>query len=77
MGSYVLDFYCAARRLAVEVDGDQHAEATQRAHDEQRTAFLAGLGIRVLRFSNREVPEEREGVLQALWRALSEREDAL
>jgi very-short-patch-repair endonuclease len=53
VGRFVLDFYCAARKLAVEVDGGIHDE--QRDLDAERTAALALRGIRVIRFRNEEV----------------------
>jgi very-short-patch-repair endonuclease len=69
VGRYILDFYCAERRLAVEPDGSQHFTDEGRAHDESRTEYLATRGVRVLRFTNRELFEEREGVLEAIRRA--------
>jgi Uncharacterized protein conserved in bacteria len=69
VGRYILDFYCAERRLAVELDGSQHFTDEGRAHDESRTEYLATRGVRVLRFTNRELFEEREGVLEAIRRA--------
>ena len=71
VGRFVLDFYCADARLAVEVDGNHHAEEPQRHLDEQRTAYLEARGIRVIRFSDREVLTETESVLAAIWVALS------
>ncbi|MDB5426094.1 MAG: hypothetical protein JWR43_69, partial [Phenylobacterium sp.] len=41
MGPYILDFYCPAAKLAVEVDGSTHWEDEQIAHDERRDAWLA------------------------------------
>jgi len=67
---YVLDFYCAEQRLAVELDGGQHVEAAAR--DGQRDAFLQAQGIRVLRFWNDAVFKETTHVLEAIWRALNE-----
>lgn len=62
LGPYILDFVCIERRLVIEVDGSQHAEAAQADHDERRTAFLADRGYRVLRFWNNEVTGNIEGV---------------
>ncbi len=50
-GPYVLDFFCAARLLAVEVDGHVHSVAVQAAHDARRDAWLASHGIAVLRLA--------------------------
>jgi very-short-patch-repair endonuclease len=67
IGPYILDFYCAVARLAIEVDGPVHDE--QQARDERRTAWLASEGIRVLRFSAVEVETRPAAVLSAIVRA--------
>jgi len=48
-GGVILDFYCPAARLAVEVDGATHWEEEARAKDEARDRWLTGQGIEVLR----------------------------
>ena len=53
LGPYIVDFYCAAAHLVVEIDGGQHFEPEHQREDRQRDAYLAGLGLRVLRFDNR------------------------
>ncbi|MDP2828584.1 MAG: DUF559 domain-containing protein [Sulfuricellaceae bacterium] len=67
LGPYFLDFYCHQAKLAVELDGGQHAESGQQAHDERRSAYLAAQGVTVLRFWNNEVLENTEGVLQTVF----------
>ena len=70
LGQFVLDFYCPARRLAVEVDGGFHdARADQ---DAARTAVLAAYGIRVLRVRNGDVLTGLPAVLDAIRRAAQE-----
>ena len=69
-GPYILDFYCAQARLAVEVDGSQHDTPDGAAGDATRTAYIESLGLRVLRFSNRDVLTNADGVLEALLHAL-------
>ena len=71
-GPYILDFYCAAKQIAVEVDGAQHYTPDGLAADAERTAHLAALGIRVLRFTNVEVTTSADGVIAALLHALEE-----
>ncbi len=66
---FVLDFYCHEKRLGIELDGSLHAELESMAHDAERTAFLGAHGIRMLRFWNREVLEDFEGVLEAIVKA--------
>ena len=68
---YVVDFYCDAAKLVIELDGTQHGDPGQMRHDERRTAYLAGRGYRVLRFSNRDVLDNREGVVRAILAALT------
>jgi very-short-patch-repair endonuclease len=69
-GPYILDFYCAQARLAIEVDGSQHYTPDGAAGDATRTAYLEAFGARVLRFSNRDVPTNADGVLEAILHAL-------
>jgi very-short-patch-repair endonuclease len=52
---FVLDFYCPAAKLAIEIDGGQHNTAPGCASDAERTHYLKARGIRVLRFWNHEV----------------------
>lgn len=52
---YVLDFYCAELKLAIELDGGQHHESPGVIHDRRRTGYLNQKGIEVVRFSNLEV----------------------
>ena len=71
MGPYVLDFYCPAQKLAVELDGGQHTFEAGRVRDDARSAYLEGFGIRVTRFSDRDVLQEPTSVLEAILDALS------
>lgn len=66
IGSYIVDFYCASIKLAVELDGSQHYDPEEQEKDARRTAYLNSLGIEVLRFSNRDVMQDFEGVRQAI-----------
>ena len=63
IGPYILDFYCAAARLAVEVDGAIHDVEDQVRHDRRRTAWLAEKGVRVIRIRAVDVKDEFDGVL--------------
>ncbi len=67
---YVLDFYCHEETLAIELDGGQHNTPEGKQFDEQRSAFLASKGIRVIRFWNHDVLQDTEVVLEAIWREL-------
>jgi very-short-patch-repair endonuclease len=67
LGPYILDFYCAAAKLCVEVDGPVHD--TQTAHDARRTAWLGEQGIRVIRFSIEDVEHRSAAVLATIAQA--------
>ncbi|MFX7853741.1 endonuclease domain-containing protein, partial [Acinetobacter baumannii] len=54
-GRYVLDFYCAPARLAIEVDGIAHERGNQPERDRERDAWLAAQAIKVLRYPATEV----------------------
>ncbi len=61
-GRFIVDFYCAACKVVIEVDGAQHFTPEGLVADAERTAFLEGLGLRVFRFSNVDVLENLSGV---------------
>ena len=66
IGPYVVDFYCPAEKLVIELDGAGHFTASGEANDVVRTTYLAGLGFRVLRFENSAVMEQLDNVLAAI-----------
>ena len=69
LGRYIADFYCSARRLVVEVDGNSHFVDDGR-RDAGRTAALAALGVQVIRFTNEDVMQRFEGVCMEIQKAL-------
>ena len=62
LGKYIADFYCAAASLVIELDGSQHYESINQSKDLERTAFLEGYGLTVLRIPNNEVSQNFPGV---------------
>ncbi len=56
---FIVDFYCPQLRLALELDGTPHDDTARPGYDAARTAFLVGIGYRVLRLHNRELSRER------------------
>lgn len=64
VGRFIVDFYCPACRLVVEIDGDIHDR--QRERDAVRTEDLAAYGYRLLRFRNEQVLNDLETVLTAI-----------
>lgn len=63
IGRYIVDFYCAECALVVELDGDSHYQGNAQAYDKIRDEFMRSLGLRVLRFTNRQVTENLDGVV--------------
>ena len=55
VGGYILDFYCASVKLAVEVDGTQHYAPDQIQYDAERERYLNGWGITVVRVPNSDI----------------------
>jgi very-short-patch-repair endonuclease len=64
IGRYIVDFACPSARLAIEIDGGQHAMICEV--DDVRSSEIADHGYRVIRFWNSEVMENLEGVLQII-----------
>ena len=64
IGKYILDFYSASEKLAIEIDGSHHYETDKLAKDSKRTYYLNEYGISVIRFSNKEIWTNFSGVCQ-------------
>ena len=62
LNRYIADFYCAKAKLIIEVDGSQHYKAEQEARDQERTEYMVGLGLRVIRIPNNAVNEQFSSV---------------
>jgi very-short-patch-repair endonuclease len=63
VGNYILDFYCATERVAIELDGAHHFTEEGMKYDEARTKYLNSLNIKVMRFENSRVLENVKSVL--------------
>jgi very-short-patch-repair endonuclease len=63
---FIVDFYCASVKLAIELDGQQHYTEEGMTYDMERSGVLAGYGIRVIRFSNQEVMNDFKKVCQQI-----------
>ena len=74
IGPYVVDFYCSAAKLIVELDGSQHGERDRVLYDDARTTWLNERGYRVLRIWNGELLKDPDGVLEFIYRAATEKD---
>ena len=70
IGNYIVDFYCPEAKLVIEIDGGQHYSEPGMVRDAESDCHLANLGLKVLRFSAREVFENTEGVLERIYERL-------
>ncbi len=64
LGQYIVDFYCAKARLIIELDGSQHFEDSNIKKDDERTAFLEGYSLKLIRIPNNEVNRNFSGVCE-------------
>ena len=68
IGRYVVDFYCAKLKLAIEIDGDLHyLEERTIEYDKKRQREIEMLRIKFLRFDNLEVYKNLNGVINEIW----------
>ena len=63
-GAYIFDFVCLAAKLVIEIDGSSHDQTV--AYDDVRTRYIEDMGFRVIRFSNEDVRENLEGVVETI-----------
>ena len=70
---FIADFYCHAARLVIELDGLQHYTNQGIAHDEERTKVFEKQGIYVLRFLNKDVDDDFDGVCRMIDGVINER----
>ena len=70
LANYIVDFYCAAANLVIELDGSQHFEPDHQASDAERDRALESLGLLVLRFDNRQIMQELDAVMQVIFEAV-------
>lgn len=64
LGKYIADFYCSQAKLVIELDGSQHYEENHAKKDAQRTEFLHGYDLTVIRIPNNEISRNFQGVCE-------------
>ena len=68
IGNYIVDFCAPRQKLIIELDGSQHLGLEE--YDAERTAFLKSKGYQVIRFWNKDVMKDIEGVVKVILDAL-------
>ncbi len=64
--NYIVDFYCASEKLIIEFDGEVHNELSQANYDYERDKKLEALGYKVLRFENKLIWNNLEGIFDEI-----------
>ena len=64
IGHYIADFYCHKAKLIIEIDGSQHYTERGKQEDDFRTERLGEFGLKVIRFSNRQINTNFRGVCE-------------
>ena len=73
VGNYIVDFYCPAAKLIIELDGSQHLTKAGMRKDSARDSYLEGLGFQVLRIPSWEVFGNLEGAMQLIVEEIQEK----
>ncbi|EDX86347.1 conserved hypothetical protein [Synechococcus sp. PCC 7335] len=75
MDQFIVDFYCKALALAIEVDGSVHDTSEAQLRDQERQARLESLGVRFLRFSDDAVKQDINGVCLTIMNWIKQHRD--
>ena len=70
---FIVDFYCSEAKLAIEIDGSQHYEEEKVMSDVKRDEILSNLGIKVIRYNNRQINIEFRSVCEDIDRIVKSR----
>ncbi len=68
VGPYIVDFYCPRLKLVIEVDGDSHFQDEAIRYDRKRQRYIESFGLKFLRFTNLDIYENIDGVLEEILR---------
>lgn len=77
IGRYILDFYCLALRLEIELDGGHHYAPEQMMKDEARSTWLKHFCLKIIRVSNNEVMNNIDGVVEYLGESVTKRAEEM
>ena len=70
IGRYIVDFYCPEARVVIELDGQSHFSVTMDHYEAERRKYLEQEGLKVIRFENKELHDNLEGVIETIKQAL-------
>ncbi len=73
LATFIVDFYAPSIQLVIEVDGGQHFSKKESIHDQEKDTYLQQLGLKVMRFTNHEIRQELQGVLETIYQYVREK----
>ena len=74
---FIADFYCHVIKLVIEIDGGIHQSKSQKEYDFGREGELENWGLKVIRFTNKEIENEMNRVLEDIKQICLERKSEL
>jgi very-short-patch-repair endonuclease len=77
LSGYILDFYCADKKIIIELDGEIHDAKEEKEYDVIRDKYFKGLGYIILRFKNREIENELEKILDDIQNCINKTKSRL
>ena len=66
IGRYIVDFFCAESAIVIELDGAAHFSITIDEYESTRTHYLEQQGLKIIRFENKEIYDNLDGVLETI-----------
>jgi len=72
IGNYVVDFYCAEKKLIIEIDGATHSSEQEIKKDLEREGYLKNLGLNIKRYTNRDVFDNLGSVIDSIYSFLKD-----
>jgi very-short-patch-repair endonuclease len=72
IGNYIVDFCSFSPRLIIEVDGDTHYTDEAKQRDMKRDRFFQSMGFKILRFTNKDIIQNIDGVIETITKILDE-----
>lgn len=66
LGPFIVDFYCKRLNLVIEIDGITHESDEAKLNDAKRQSLLEGMGLKFLRFTDKEVLQNIDGVIRKI-----------
>lgn len=77
IGEYIADFYCPEMKIVIELDGSQHYTEEGKEYDKAREGFMEACGIKTFRFSNRDIVDNLDSVLEEIYNSLNPSNNSL